>query len=258
MSDKEIREELNSVHQPLYDTTIMLLNCVPTVGPAVAYLAGRAIPDPGRVALESFLVKLASRVQALEAEGLSIREVLERPQTPPLLSHAFNIASRAFGEKKVDALRNATINGIFYRPENVSLTAIVFGMLDRLTDAHISLLMHLHDREKKTGYHTPWSEARMSGVTFHASENGLYKPQLTLESTFYDERDIEVNEILLSDLETLGLIGKEIPFASKPLDEWPDSSDNSNIFVAITAKGQMTLEHITEAQSPADEAAGLP
>ncbi|RUW24651.1 hypothetical protein [Mesorhizobium sp. M4B.F.Ca.ET.013.02.1.1] len=262
-NDDDHARKLTSIHQPTYDVAMMLLNSIPTLGPALAWFAGGVIPDPGQTARDRFVVELAKKVEAI-LDREQIQEALQREPAPALLSHAMNIASRSFGAEKLEALRNATLNGVFHTPANVNLTAVVFGILDRLTDSHISILKEIDAKEKAIKQPIRWDQAKWIGVVPKPSSDGMRLPTRTLSfedsDSFVDEFDIQTNEILLADLASLGLIVERMS-TMPPIQEWStDASQNLPGYAQITHKGRLVLEHISDqAQSTGNDAGqGLP
>ncbi|MET2831618.1 hypothetical protein [Mesorhizobium shangrilense] len=200
---------------------------------------------------DRFVVELAKKVDAL-FERQDIEIALQREPAPALLSHAMNIASRSFGQEKLEALRNATVSGIFYSPQNVNLTALVFSMLDRLTDGHISMLKEIANLENATDHHVPWERVKMIGVHFMPSPDGMKSPTRTLpingEDRFIDGLDIQTNEILLADMVSLGLVEQRSE-SMTAIHEW-STGPSQNLFgyALVTHKGRLVLEYISEAK----------
>jgi hypothetical protein len=162
-----------------------------------------------------------------------------------------NIASRSFGQEKLEALRNATVNGVFHSPQNVNLTALVFGMLDRLTEGHISMLKEIGKMGNAADNCVPWDRVKMLGVHFKPSPDGMKSPTRALplddRESFVDETDIQTNEILLADMVSLGLIEERLA-SVPPIYEWSkDPSKNLPGYAHVTSKGRMVLERISEA-----------
>jgi hypothetical protein len=162
-----------------------------------------------------------------------------------------NIASRSFGQEKLEALRNATVNGVFHSPQNVNLTALVFGMLDRLTEGHISMLKEIGKMGNAADNCVPWDRVKMLGVHFKPSPDGMKSPTRALPlddgESFVDETDIQTNEILLADMVSLGLIEERLA-SVPPIYEWSkDPSKNLPGYAHVTSKGRMVLERISEA-----------
>lgn len=248
-------KELTSPHEPVYEVAMMLVNSIPVAGPAVALLAGRVFPDPGQASRDRFVIKLAERVDALYDRD-NILDALGRPESAALLSHALNIASRSFGQEKLEALRNATVNGVFHAPQNVNLTALVFGILDRLTDGHISMLKYIAKQEEELKQSFSWERVKMIGVDFKKSPDGMKSPQRVLsfdeEECYMDTFEIRTNEILLADLISLGLIEQRFaPVPPSILDWSTDASKNLPAYACVTDKGHLTLEHIAETKNTA-------
>ncbi|RWL45277.1 MAG: hypothetical protein EOR60_15135 [Mesorhizobium sp.] len=247
---KDHADQLTSIHQPIYGVAMMLMNSIPVLGPAIAWGAGGVIPDPGQVARDKFIISLAEKVDLL-LERDQIARALQREPAPVLLSHAMNIASRSSGEEKLEALRNATVNGVFHSPQNVNMTALVFGMLDRLTEGHISMLKEIGEQANTANNFVPWDRIKMLGVDVRSSTEGMRSPTSVLPidgiESFVDQTDIQTNEILLADLVSLGLIEERVP-AVPPIREWStDPPKNLPGYATVTPKGRMVLEHILEA-----------
>jgi hypothetical protein len=240
-------KKLTNPHEPVYEALMMLLNTVPVVGPATAMLAGRVWPDPGQAARDRFMVELAERVDSL-FEQPQIEDALGRPETPALLSHALNMASRSFGVKKLRALREATINGIFHSPGDVDLAALVFGVLDRLTDGHITMLRAIADSKKTNPSPLRWDEAKVAGLEVRYSPDGMKAPRTFAPdqngTRYFDQISLTTAEIVLADLVDLGLV--EERFQQIPsIYEWStDASKNLPGYAWVTAKGSLVLEHI--------------
>jgi len=240
-------KKLTSLHEPAHEVLMMLLSTIPVIGPATAMLAGRVWPDPGQVARDRFIVELAERVDSL-FEQQQIEDALGRPEAPALLSHALNIASRSFGVKKLRALREATINGIFHSPGDVDLTALVFGVLDRLTDGHITMLRTIEGLKKTSPSPLRWDEAKVAGLEARYSPNGMKVPIAYAPdqkgTRYFDQISLTTAEIVLADLVDLGLV--EERFQQVPsIYEWStDASKNIPGYAWVTAKGSLVLEHI--------------
>ncbi|MER8923437.1 hypothetical protein [Mesorhizobium sp. M0802] len=245
----EYAHQLTSVHQPIYNLAMMLMNSIPAVGPAIAWGAAGVFPDPGLAARDQFIIGLAEKIDAfLERE--QIETALRQEPAPALLSYAMSIASRSFGQEKLEALRNATVNGVFHSPQNVNLTALVFGILDRLTDGHISMLKEIGSQANAANNYVPWDRVKMLGVVVRSSPDGMKSPTNVLpidgKESFVDGRDIETNEILLADMASLGLIEERIA-AVPSVQEWStDASRNLPGYAVVTPKGRLVLEHISD------------
>jgi len=242
-------KRLTSVHQPIYNVAMMLMNSIPTLGPAIAWGVSGVFPDPGQAARDQFIIGLAEKIDRI-LEQDQIEQALKREPAPALLSHAMNIASRSFGQEKLEALRNATVNGVFHSPKNVNLTALVFGMLDRLTEGHISMLKEIGRQGNLAESYVPWDRVRMIGVHARPSPNGMTSPTSVLPidgtDSFVDASDIQTNEILLADMINLGLI-EERAVSVPSVYEWStDPSKNLPGYAHVTPKARMVLEHISE------------
>jgi len=92
-------KRLTSVHQPIYNVAMMLMNSIPTLGPAIAWGVSGVFPDPGQAARDQFIIGLAEKIDWI-LEQDQIEQALKREPAPALLSHAMNIASRSFGQEK--------------------------------------------------------------------------------------------------------------------------------------------------------------
>lgn len=221
---------------------MMALNTIPYIGPASAMLANRIWPDPGQAARDRFMIELAERVDALFQRS-QIEDAFSRPEATALLSHALNMASRSFGEQKIKALREATINGVFHSPGDVDLTALVFGVLERLTDGHITMLRAIQALQK-SGAPLRWVDAKFAGLEFRYSKDGMKEPTGV---RYIEKASIRTSEIVLADLVDLGLV-HERTGPVPPLYEWSkDPSKNLPGYAHVTAKGSLVLDHIEPA-----------
>jgi hypothetical protein len=240
-------DELASPHEPIHDVLMMALNTIPMVGPAAAMVAGRMWPDPGQAARDRFMIGLAERVDSL-FEHKQIEEAFGRPEAPALLSHALNMASRSFGEKKLEALREATINGVFHSPADVDLTAVVFGVLERLTDGHITMIRALGVQQKSGSPLLRWENAKFAGLEFRYSREGMKEPESfqpdQIGVRYLEKASIRTAEIVLADLVDLGLVEERFGKMGSVYEWSTDPSNNLPGYAFVTAKGLLVLEHI--------------
>lgn len=188
------------------------------------------------------MVELAERVDSLFEPG-QIEGAFCRPENAALLSRALSMASRSFGEKKLAALREATINGVFHSPGDVDLTAVVFGVLERLIDGHITMLRGIAVRQEE-GPRLRWADAKFAGLEPRYSREGMKKPvpfqpdQIGVR--YLEQGSIETAEIVLADLVDLGLVEERFGSMGSVYEWSTDASKNA----FVTAKGKLVLEHI--------------
>jgi hypothetical protein len=177
-----------------------------------------------------------------------IQAALNREEGRALLSYSLNIAARSYGRKKLAALTNATVRGVFHHPDNVDLTVIVFAVLDRLTDGHITLLQTLRDHEI-AGEDIPWPDLVKVGVQLAETPEGMSDPQPATrhgetKTYFVDHRHLFANHLLINDLVSLGLMFERAEPVG-PIYTWStEASENLKGTARVTAKGILTLEHI--------------
>lgn len=242
---------LSSPHEPVYDVAMMLLNSIPAMGPAIAWFASGVFTDPGQAVRDRFILELAKKVDTL-LDREQIQRALQQEPVPALLSHAMSIASRSFGQEKLEALQHATINGIFHDPHNVNLADLVFGVLDRLTNSHISLLKEIAKQSSELKAHVGWEQAKLIGVNFKPTSDGMKSPARVLpfneDEKFVDEFDVRTNEILLNDLVGIGLIAQRYGTPPSILDWSTTPSENLPAYAYISTKGNLVLDRISEAR----------
>ncbi|MDF1633756.1 hypothetical protein [Mycoplana sp. MJR14] len=198
-------------------------------------LAGKLWEDPRCAAYRYFAVSLAERLRELEqSSSLDIGDALSKPETQPLLLSAFETAAKSIGEKKLEALRNAAIQGIFERSYPFDLSVMVFSLLDRVTEGHV-LMLHVVANRGGPGKAPLYEmELRQVGITTEmrrTSDTSLMAHQMTL------------NEMILHDLINMGLVGTRLEIG--PVHSWStDPSRNAPARVMLTKKGQLFIEHI--------------
>ncbi|MBZ9709302.1 hypothetical protein LB543_21490 [Mesorhizobium sp. ESP7-2] len=240
MKETDYHKQLSHPSEPVREMALMFTNYIPIVGPTVTWLTDQVWPDPGRIARDHFLVALAMRVDELH-DKQSAEAAMRQEHSAAILADSMSIASRSFGEKKLQALRNATASGIFHSPEKYNMSALVLSMIDRLTDGHITMLQEI----ARQGQYD-WQYVTMIGVESKVDKMGMTDPTGTVifegsEQEFIDNDLLKTNGILRDDLLSLGLIARrETIFPGSSLGGPP----SSHIEAIITPKAELLLREI--------------
>ncbi|MCD2183107.1 hypothetical protein [Rhizobium sp. GN54] len=219
---------------PVRDLAMALVGALP-FGSLWQLLAGKLWDDPRCAAYRHFAIALAKRLRELEqTSSLDIGDALQKPETQPLLLSAFETAARSIGEKKLEALRNAAVQGIFERSYPFDLSVLVFSLLDRVTEGHL-VLLHFIASGGLPGKLPPYEiDVTQVGITVEmrrASDATIIAQQITL------------NELILHDLINMGLVTTRLEIG--PVHTWStDASRNAPARVVLTKKGKLFVEHI--------------
>lgn len=165
--------------------------------------------DPVLEAQRDFLLEVAKRLRALEDRGvIDIQSVLEKPETQPLLNCAFEAVRKSIGERKLQALRDVTVRGIFERVYDFDLSAMVFAMLDRITEGHLRVLQEVAQLASTRGGSYNVALVERNGIPEKSSPDGMMQPVAANlgKSRWYDGHLVRVNNIIISDLESMGIL----------------------------------------------------
>lgn len=212
-------------------------------GGIAAELITLVVGDPATRRRDQLLNDIAIRLAALEAESQSsIAELAADERVSSIVLHALQIVQRSVGEQKYEALRNATLRGTF-DPSARSLTPIVLGILDRLTDNHLYILKGMSRYRSPVDPSTPathfqmkyWGTSQPVSIGF-AQEN---RPK----GDGLDPSGI-VFKTVWSDLVGLGLI-QEARTEARPAD--PDRGSRAapgRPTVQITQLSLLVLDHV--------------
>lgn len=224
------------------DLTMALIGLLP-IGSVIALVAGKLWEDPRYASLRMFALSLAERLAALES--VDVVDVLQRPETQPLLAQAFDAASRSIGEKKLEALRNATVQGVFERRYAFDMSAMVFVLLDRLTESHLSALRFVEQSTARRGYAATPSEIIMLGVDHRSEPSGMMKPMPSnfYEGKFYDQHLMDINTLVSEDLVNMGLVEEKFTVA-RDYDMNKAVKERRPDFIVLTTRGKLVCEHV--------------
>lgn len=113
------------------------------VSAIAAELFDLVVSDPAVKRRDRFMMDLAKRMENLEAEGkLSLHDLLSNEEAAALLLRSTQAAMRSSGEKKLQAIREAAAKGMISAAAQQSSSAqIVVGLLDRMTEYHVIVLL---------------------------------------------------------------------------------------------------------------------
>ncbi|NEJ83293.1 hypothetical protein GR268_43250, partial [Rhizobium leguminosarum] len=162
------------------DVAMAFLSMIPTLSGFAQLITAQVWEDPRNAAIRQFAEALAERVIELENRAeIDVAEILARPETQPLLRHAFDAAGKSIGERKLEALKNAAAQGIFERGYAFDLSVMVFSLLDRLTEGHLKLLQAMVDQHN---LHRGQAWPSKSSLTMHdvpelPSDAGMRQPK---------------------------------------------------------------------------------
>lgn len=224
---------------PVRDLAMALVGALP-FGSLWQLLAGQFWEDPRCAAHRYFAIALAERLLELEqSSSLDIGDALLKPEAQPLLLSAFETAAKSIGEKKLEALRNAAVQGIFERNYPFDLSVMVFSLLDRVTEGHL-LLLHVVANGGMPGKLPPYEiDIMQVGITTEMRR--------TIDTSRIAQQTI-LNELILHDLINMGLVATRLEIG--PVHSWStDASRNAPARVVLTRKGKLFIEHIFPARN---------
>jgi len=211
-------------------------------GSILAELLTLVIADPAGRRRDRFLTDIAARLQLLEQQGrVSLDELADDDRVSAFLLQAVQVAQRSTGEGKYEALRNAALNGTC-NPDKRSLTPVVIGLLDRLTDNHIYIMTGIKHMVRP-------SDPRSAKTVFHQQYWGTTLPLTQgLVATLTPVPGVldpggEVFKVVWSDLVGLGLI-QETTGSIVPDQFRREAPRFTGPSVQITPLARLLLDHI--------------
>ncbi|MCJ9720777.1 hypothetical protein MOV66_10160 [Agrobacterium sp. SHOUNA12C] len=219
-----------------------LIGCIPIPGTSIIQLLLDMIwRDPAYEYLKRYVEGLAADIARLEDNSVfDLEEALKRPETRILFNRAFEAAARSIGEQKLQALRTATVQGVFERQYSFDMSMMVFSLLDRVTEGHIRMLQFIHEQQSKGGGGAQLAQLTMLGVEFNGDGNGFVRPAGTLTGQYYDESVATLNSLIMDDLLNMGLIAIDDTNYSLPSD-WTATKTGPRY---LSTKGALFYEHI--------------
>ena len=225
--------------EPIRKLILALVGCAP-LGSLGQLLIEQVWSDPSYRLLCDFIEQLSEDVRRLEQAGqIDLEEIFTRPDTRPLLSRAIEAAQRSVGEQKLQALRTATVQGIFERKYPFDLSAMVFSLLDRVTEGHIQMLQFVHAQQRRGAGGAQLGDLLRIGVDYNSDGSGFSRPAIEL-GRYYDEQATLINAVIMDDLLNMGLIA--IDHTSYALPN--DYSTAQNGPRVLSAKGILFYELI--------------
>ncbi|MDR7146171.1 hypothetical protein [Rhizobium sp. BE258] len=247
------RETLPVIKDPpsakVRDVAMAFLGLVPGVSSFAQLIAGEIWEDPRGAAVKQFAVDLAERLVELENRAdIDLPEILARPETRPLLIHAFEAANKSLGDRKMEALKNAAAQGIFERGYAFDLSVMVFSLLDRLTEGHLNILRATqHFNHQYRGHAWPSvSDLSIHDVPVSVTAEGMREPVETIFNGggFSDNFLVRVNRMLIDDLLNMGLLKSVGGQATGIVSFSSTGPTNVPYSVQFTEKGRLVYEHI--------------
>jgi hypothetical protein len=231
-----------------------ILGLVPAGGTAGEFIS-LFVVDPTTKRLAAFTSALAGDLDDLHDRKLLTEADLKgEGEASALFLQAIQIAARSEGKAKLDALRQVAVNGACHRPDERHLSAMVLGILDRMTDPHVTLLTEIQ-RKAGSAFRLKRGIALETGVVLHENDRALVDPRkVTLPGgrvRYYEAREVTVNEIIVADLVNLGILADHLEMPGH-VSEWSatDPSKNGTDYLLITNTGRLVLQEMTRKDEP--------
>lgn len=243
---KDLPQLANQPSAQIRDVAMAILGCAP-LGSMLQLVAGSIWKDPAYENLKKFTVAIAEEVHALQQQDRSfdLEEVLSRKETQPLLTRAFDAAARSFGERKLEALRIATVQGVFERRYSFDMSAMVFTLLDRITEGHLVILQAISEAETQRRLPLADHDVALLGIT-------PLKPTESLEAQAaaqeHATRTMSLNELILDDLKNMGLVEVKGDRPTGPVAMSASGPTNIQFRNRLSKKGRLVYEHIFSAK----------
>jgi hypothetical protein len=119
-----------------------LLSAVPAIGGPLAELFAYLIAEPISKRRDAWMEEIADQLLKLQArEATPLFERLkDEPSFTTVLVNASQMAVRTHQKEKIRALRNAVLNAALGILPDDTERAIVLGLVDQLTPAHVAIL----------------------------------------------------------------------------------------------------------------------
>lgn len=140
---------------PVRELAMALVGLLPGAS-MIQMLLNQLWEEPRFASQRRFALGLAAKIEELQRAGeVDLQAALARPEAQPLLIHAFDAAAKSLGERKLEALQNVAMSGIFLRQYEFDASVMVFALLDRLTEGHLRILQAVRRGFEKHGASAP-------------------------------------------------------------------------------------------------------
>lgn len=177
------------------------------------------VSDPASKRRDRFLMDLAVRVEGLEASGqISLDNLLGNEEAAALLIRAVQAAMRSSGDQKLHALREVALKGVVSSSAgNTSPAQIVVGLLDRMTEHHLVMLLWENRPQKLYTLGQVQAEEGDEARRSHFYGQPVFTDRAQLKNPvkvfsymdwgLYVEKDDQISfKLARADLATMGLL----------------------------------------------------
>ncbi len=250
MDDLTKKTADEKAYETLKFITKSLVQLVPGFGGTASEFFDLVVANPAIIRRDRFMMELAQRLDSLVEQGrLELKDFLNNEEASILLTQSIQTALRSRGKLKIEALKNATINGLLHKPGEGHLGLLVVGLIDRLAEPHISMLREfssLPETDKKMTY----DKATMLGVSLSTTPAKMTTPRPTInldkgKQQYFDDRNRQINQLIVSDLMSMGLLRTQLELPGGGVSKWStDPAKNGIDHLALTDLGKLVINEI--------------
>jgi len=223
-----------------------LTGLVPGGGALLGQVYDALVANPSTQRRDRMLMEVWQGLCELQERQLLSPSDLEGDDSiRAIILQAVQAAVRSTGATKTEALRNIVLNAARHKPENRYRAMIVLSVVDRMTEAHISILKEFGELPEPR--QMPTESAAMIGVPFLEDAQALAKPFRTVTGQYVDREAIYVNSIILKDLVSIGALEELLVSTAKTVwDYSTDPDKNGTDYFRLTEIGSLVLGEISQ------------
>jgi hypothetical protein len=229
----------------IYRIAKVALSMVPGLGSPLVELFGGLIEDPAKRRRDEIVRTILSRLLSLEQRKLTTFDDLRgRPDFHATLVRGIQAGMREIETEKLKTIQDAVVNTALDADLEPAIRSMLFSTLERVTTAHIKLLLKVSMMAAESGYSRVSSNQVLAdGLTEYEDPSQCTSPMRGIghgsREFFFDERELALRKAILNNL-----IGEGLLLRSS--EESPHFSQKPSEYVELTVLGASFLHFIRD------------
>jgi hypothetical protein len=225
------------------------------LGSLLTEMFTRIVVDPAQQRRDRIIREILEKIANLEeTRRISSDRLASRPDFAASFFRGITAVDREVEPEKLALIRNAIVNTAIDEELEPSIRAMLFGVLERVTTAHIGIMHAIEELDKGSGAR----EHRLMRVLSHRirrfkTAEECKVPQKTLDKNYpyYDGRDVELRAAIINDLRGMGLVNQRLD-VPPDIYAWSteDPAHNDRELISLTLLGLSFLHFINEPPAP--------
>jgi hypothetical protein len=224
------------------------------LGSLLTEMFTKIVVDPAQQRRDRIIREILEKIANLEeTRRISSDRLASRPDFAASFVRGITAVDREVEPEKLALIRNAIVNTAIDEELEPSIRAMLFGVLERVTTAHIGIMHAIEELAKGSGAR----EHHLKSILFHRirrfkTAEECKVPQRTLDENYpyYDGRDVELRAAIINDLRGMGLVSQRLD-VPPDINAWStDPAHNDRAFISLTPLGLSFLHFINEPPAP--------